>query len=439
MAIQTKIGIIADDLTGASDTALQFYIKGANTEIIFDAENNLQNHLNMGCFSLTTETRNLKDKIEGAKKVWQSAKALKDNLNIEYFYKKIDSTLRGNIAFETLAMLDAIEYDAAIIAPAFIQEGRITIGGYQLLKGVPIERTDAARDSYAPIYDSYIPDILKRQVIEEYQGKIASIELNKVAKGAGPITNTLNDLIAAGKKLIVMDAVSAIDLEQIVLAISKSKYKILPVGSAGLANALSSVWLPEKNEIQNINKQIPILPKLILSGSKNSITTAQIEKLSLDDDIENIYFIELHLDEILNFDVEPVVRRIIQNLGKNNIIVAHVSKLDEEINSDSGKGKLIDRGITKENLAGKITDYIAEVAKETNKLAKFVLITIGGETSYKCSNAIDCGYLQVADTILPAIALCIDKNAKFIVTKSGNMGSTSALIDIINWFNRHEK
>ena len=89
-------------------------------------------------------------------------------MQFEYFYKKIDSTLRGNIAVETLAMLDAIGYDAAVIAPAFIREGRITIGGYQLLKGVPIERTDAARDSYAPIYDSYIPDILKKQVNESF-------------------------------------------------------------------------------------------------------------------------------------------------------------------------------------------------------------------------------------------------------------------------------
>ena len=28
------VGIIADDLTGANDSALQFYLKGANTQIL---------------------------------------------------------------------------------------------------------------------------------------------------------------------------------------------------------------------------------------------------------------------------------------------------------------------------------------------------------------------------------------------------------------------
>lgn len=437
MAMTGAIGIVADDLTGANDTALQFFIKGSNTEIIFDTDENIQNHPNIGTFALTTESRNINAK-EAAQKVWEGAKKLKDNLSVEYFYKKIDSTLRGNIAVETLAMLDAIGYDAAVIAPAFIREGRITIGGYQLLKGVPIERTDAARDSYAPIYDSYIPDILKKQVNESFYDSIATIQLNVVAKGAGPITSKLNELVSGGKKLIVADAVSAIDLEQIVLAITKSQYNILPVGSAGLANALGNVWLPENN-IEHIQKIIPKLPKLILSGSKNSMTTAQINKLLLDDDINNIYSIDLKLQDILSNDSDAMAERIIHNFGKDNIVIAHVSKIQDETQEEKGKEKLIDEGITKEMLASMITDYLANIAQKVKKMSECILITIGGETSYKCTNAVNCEYLQVVDSILPAISLCMDSNAGFIVTKSGNMGSITALVDIVNYFKNHEQ
>lgn len=437
MAMTGAIGIVADDLTGANDTALQFFIKGSNTEIIFDTDENIQNHPNVGTFALTTESRNI-DAKEAAQKVWEGAKKLKDNLSVEYFYKKIDSTLRGNIAVETLAMLDAIGYDAAVIAPAFIREGRITIGGYQLLKGVPIERTDAARDSYAPIYDSYIPDILKKQVNEGFYDSIATIQLNVIAKGAGPITSKLNELVSGGKKLIVIDAVSAIDLEQIVLAITKSQYNILPVGSAGLANALGNVWLPENN-IEHIQKIIPKLPKLILSGSKNSMTTAQINKLLLDDDINNVYSIDLKLQDILSNDSDAMAERIIHNFGKDNIVIAHVSKIQDETQEEKGKEKLIDEGITKEMLASMITDYLANIAQKVKKMSECILITIGGETSYKCTNAVNCEYLQVVDSILPAISLCMDSNAGFIVTKSGNMGSITALVDIVNYFKNHEQ
>lgn len=437
MAMTGAIGIVADDLTGANDTALQFFIKGSNTEIIFDTDENIQNHPNVGTFALTTESRNI-DAKEAAQKVWEGAKKLKDNLSVEYFYKKIDSTLRGNIAVETLAMLDAIGYDAAVIAPAFIREGRITIGGYQLLKGVPIERTDAARDSYAPIYDSYIPDILKKQVNEGFYDSIATIQLNVIAKGAGPITSKLNELVSGGKKLIVIDAVSAIDLEQIVLAITKSQYNILPVGSAGLANALGNVWLPLNNS-EPVQKIIPKLPKLILSGSKNSMTTAQINKLLLDDDINNVYSIDLKLQDILSNDSDAMAERIIHNFGKDNIVIAHVSKIQDETQEEKGKEKLIDEGITKEMLASMITDYLANIAQKVKKMSECILITIGGETSYKCTNAVNCEYLQVVDSILPAISLCMDSNAGFIVTKSGNMGSITALVDIVNYFKNHEQ
>ena len=60
-------------------------------------------------------------------------------------------------------MLEAIQKDVAIIAPAYIEEKRTTIGAYQLLDGNVIERTQVALDPKAPIFDSYIPDIFLQQ------------------------------------------------------------------------------------------------------------------------------------------------------------------------------------------------------------------------------------------------------------------------------------
>ena len=137
MILSSTIGIIADDLTGANDTALQFFIKGSNTEILLGYNDELQNHINVGTWAVSSETRNI-DKNEAAKIVYDTASVLKDKLNVEHFYKKIDSTLRGNITYEIFAVLEATGKDAAVVAPAYVQEGRITIGGYQLSKGVPI-------------------------------------------------------------------------------------------------------------------------------------------------------------------------------------------------------------------------------------------------------------------------------------------------------------
>ncbi len=437
MILSSTIGIIADDLTGANDTALQFFIKGSNTEILLGYNDELQNHINVGTWAVSSETRNI-DKNEAAKIVYDTASVLKDKLNVEHFYKKIDSTLRGNITYEIFAVLEATGKDAAVVAPAYVQEGRITIGGYQLSKGVPIERTDAARDPKAPIYESYVPDILKKSLGDNAKSMVDSIELNTVAKGAGPIAQRLNELIGAGKKIIVVDCVSTIDFEQIVLAMQKSQYNILPCGSAGLAQALAPLWLGDM-KVNKATKMVPKLPKLILSGSATKLSALQIQKLEDEPDYSNdSYFLRLTLKDIINGVGENVVKRICDNLVQNNIVAVHVCNIAQEIDTDEAKSLLIDEGITKEALSKMITNYFAQLASEIKKRAEFILITIGGETSRACCEAIESKYLQVVDAILPAIPLCIDSSAQLVVTKSGNLGTSSTLVEIIQYLEHHQ-
>lgn len=437
MILSSTIGIIADDLTGANDTALQFFLKGSNTEILLDYSDELQNHVNVGTWAISTESRNI-DKNDAAKIVYDSALILKEKLNVEHFYKKIDSTLRGNITYEIFAALEATGKDAAIVAPAFVQEGRITIGGYQLSKGVPIERTDAARDPGAPIYESYVPDILKKQLGDNAKNMVDSIELNVVAKGAGPIAQKITELVEAGKKIIVVDCVSTVDFEQIVLAMQKSPYDLLPCGSAGLAQALASHWL-EEIKVNKATKKVPRLPKLILSGSATTLSALQLQKLENEDDFSNkSYFLCLTLKDIINGVSENIVRRVLDNLVQDNIVAVHVCGVLEEVKNEEGKNILIDEGITKEALSKRITKYLAELVLEIKKQAEFILITIGGETSRACCSVIESKYLQVADAILPAIPLCLDSSAQLVVTKSGNLGTTSTLVEIIQYLEHHE-
>ena len=109
MIITSNIaGIIADDLTGANDTALQFHLKGANTQILLCNEIEPLNIKNTQTWAISTESRNVEPEVAYTK-VLESTKMLVDKINPDYFYKKIDSTIRGNIAVEVLAMLAVLE------------------------------------------------------------------------------------------------------------------------------------------------------------------------------------------------------------------------------------------------------------------------------------------------------------------------------------------
>lgn len=439
MIISTNIvGIIADDLTGANDTALQFMLNGTDTNILLNNQIEDKQTINSQAWAISTETRNGTPQ-NAFEKVKKATQLLLDELSPDYFYKKIDSTIRGNIAVEVLSVLEVLKWDAAIVMPAFPQEGRTTVGGYHLLRGTPIERTEMARDPHSPIMESHLPTLLKTQLGENLENLVGSIELKTILDGAGPILLELNHLISEGKKIIVADSVSTTDLEQVILAMQKSNFKILPVGTAAAANVLSNQWFPKNEEEEVLPIKIPTLPKFIVSGSATQITATQIDKFEQCDEFdENSLVIELDMDTVLAGVQNDLVERIVSNLGNNNIVLLHTSKLIK--NFDGFSEATINAELTKSSLANVITDFLAELTKRVLEKKRAVLITLGGETSYKCCNAIDANQLKLIDEVLPAIALSRSVNSdQWIVTKSGNLGGVNTLIEILQYFAKHEE
>ena len=433
------IGIIADDLTGANDTALQFMLNNVDTNILLNTDQEPEKANTSQAWAIATESRNIAPEF-AFEKVKLATQYLVEKVNPDYFYKKIDSTVRGNISVEVLSMLEVLGWDAAIIMPAFPQENRITVGGYHLLKGIPIERTEMARDPHSPIYESHLPTLLQSQLGENLKNLVGSIELKTILDGAGPILQTMNKLIENGVKLIVTDSVSITDLEQIVLAMQKSNYKILPVGNSAAGRVLSNEWFPRaEKSVEVLPIKIPKLPKFIVSGSATQITSSQIDKYEQSADYEeNTLVIELGMDNILAGVKDELVNRIVTNLTGENVVMVHTSKLLN--NFDGFSDDTMKADLSKSGLAGAVTDFLAELTGRVLEKTKAVLITLGGETSYKCCNAINANQLKLLDEVLPAIALSKNiKSDQFIVTKSGNLGGVNTLIEIINYFKKHEE
>lgn len=433
MITSSSVGIIADDLTGANDTALQFYLAGAQTKIILCPDENILPDEYIQAWAIPTETRNISSG-EAYEKVKDITLYMKNHLGVDSFYKKIDSTLRGNIAIETLCMLQVLQMDAAIIIPAFPNEGRVTIGGYHLLKGVPIEKTEMASDPHSPIYESHIPTILEKQVGEENKGIIGSVELKTVLKGAGPILNNINELVKNGKKLIVVDAVSTTDIEQVILAMNKCGYKILPCGSAGAAMALGKLLFDDNKTDTDINK-INKLPKLVIAGSATQLCANQVTKLIDSDEVENTYSVSLTVEDFINGISEENYSRIKSNLTPNNIVVVHASEINK---NDNLITLLLENEITKKQFATKIVEILAELTGNLIKEKEFTLIIVGGETSFCCCKKLECESLKIIDAAAPAIPLCIDNKGRMIVTKSGNLGTINTLVEILKYIERHE-
>ena len=430
------VGIIADDLTGANDTALQFKLNGADTNILLNENvSEIQEHIPQA-WAISTESRNGTPAC-AFEKVKKAIELFTDKINPDFFYKKIDSTVRGNIAVEVISALEALDWDAAVIMPAFPSEGRTTVGGYQLLNGTPIERTEMAADPHSPITESHLPSMMKHQLGENLENLVGLVELKTVLDGAGPILRRINELIEDGKRIIIVDSVSDTDLKQTVLAVQKSEYKILPVGNAAAAKVFSNIWFPNENGIDR-NIKVPKMPKFIVSGSATHITADQIkalEKNCIYSEKSKIY--ELDMDTIMLGVQDEFVDRIVQDLSNTGIVLVHTSNLFKNFNGfDSAS---INVELTKSGLANMITDYLAELTKAVLSKICAILITLGGETSYKCCDALGVCQLGLVDEVLPAIALSKNVDStQYIVTKSGNLGKETTIMDILRYFETHE-
>lgn len=239
--MRAKVVIIADDLTGGADTGVQFVAGGSPVYLMpVETLSSTRPWLATAAgISVYTATRDRSARIAG-ERVREVARSLPDP-RPRWFYKKIDSCLRGNLGAEIDALLDALGFDAGLVAPALPAQGRTTIGGIHRVYGVPLARTRFARDPITPVTGSAVAEILARQS----RHAIGGIGLETYGYPER-LQRAVQRERARGCRLIVCDAAEQAHLDQVAALVIRSPERLLPVGSAGLAAGVVSRFAPDR-------------------------------------------------------------------------------------------------------------------------------------------------------------------------------------------------
>jgi uncharacterized protein YgbK (DUF1537 family) len=223
------IAIVADDLTGSGDTAVQFVRAGWSTHLsIGGADEALSGPATAGVevLAVTTNSRAL-PAADAARVIQQNVQQLRV-AGVSRLYKKVDSTLRGAFKAEIDAAREAWGPDTvAVICPAFPATGRTVEQGILYVNGKPVTETSAATDPVTPVTESHIPTLLG---------------CAHVAAQDGDTPETLAQRIRQAGNTVVVDAASDADLERLARAIGLLGEHALPVGAGGLAVPLARVW-----------------------------------------------------------------------------------------------------------------------------------------------------------------------------------------------------
>ncbi|MCG2626898.1 four-carbon acid sugar kinase family protein [Bradyrhizobium sp. WYCCWR 13023] len=198
----TSVRMLADDLTGALDTAAEFAGPCGPFDVVWGEAPVASDSLSLAIDSGTRE----RSKAESVEIVARLAPLLWDG---EIAYKKVDSLLRGAWAAELGACLSTGHWASCVVAPAFDYQGRRTVEGQQYARTV--------QGDWHRVGDNLL-DQLRQDGIAALRGSSDTLPQGGVQ---------------------VFDAESDLDLDRVVEMARRMPGPVLWCGSGGLAGALA--------------------------------------------------------------------------------------------------------------------------------------------------------------------------------------------------------
>ena len=418
-----SIVIIADDLTGANDTGLQFARKGLPTEVILEG-NLMKRSGDRTVVVIDTNSRAIPAE-EAYRKVSEVAKQA-HSAGFFHYYKKIDSTLRGNIGVELNAILDMGIHDFAFVMPAFPRNGRTTVGGHHLLQGIPLAATEIAKDPKCPVSETVLPALLEAQ-----SGvRVGHIGINEICQGEAAIIAAVRHYLAEGCRIISCDAWQEEHFQLAIQAVAHIPGRVLWTGSAGLAE-----YLPQMLGLSS-EAELP-KPVLVIAGSVSSVTRGQIKQL-LDSEyvlvevlVASFPWQKCHFDFCLQRALTYLAN------GKNVVLASGYQQDAMEQAKNTG---------AKYGMSGaEISEAVSEVlgwlgAELLNKQEVSCVVLTGGDTAVAVCQALGVTGIRILEELAPAIPLGEMKTANgktlHVLTKAGAFGSPDVLVKALERMRR---
>jgi uncharacterized protein YgbK (DUF1537 family) len=380
------IALIADDLTGAADTGVQLVRAGYRTAVVFRGEEAPTAGIDAVSFDTDSRTRPA-DLAAG--RVYGVARTAR---GVRVAYKKLDSTLRGNVAVELAAAFRAWGRERIVVAPAFPAAGRTTVGGTQLVHGVPVDETEMRNDPRTPVREAHVPTLLS--------GVLSSVGTLDTGGLADPERVRL---AVEGNECVVADAEHDSDLEALVRAVPDPA-RVLWAGSAGLALALGNVY-PGPRAGGAGERMAPARPVLVVVGSLSGVAREQVRRL-----------VEEHGDVSVEAGREDAVAAAREALSGGTCAVVHSA----EERDTSGKGFII----------GTLAGVVSRLSEEGLFGG---LVMTGGATAVGVARQLGATGIELQGEVEAGVPVgtLIGRNLYPVVTKAGGFGGPDTLVGAV--------
>jgi D-threonate/D-erythronate kinase len=298
-----------------------------------------------------------------------------------WIYKKVDSTLRGPIAAELVALVRALPSMPIVYVPAYPALGRTVVGGELLVNGEPVAQTAFADDVYQPIRSSTVVDLF------------AGVVPPGCVRSCTPtdLVAALAEMLPAGRcgTVLVCDAETDADLDEIAAALRPIQASVLVAGSGGFA----ARWLATvpggrratppcgRPRLPAIGSAIgsAIRSAIVVCGSRHPVSIAQAEAAAA-----------------------VGYRCLVPATGENADPIALADELGR-----------------------RAAAAIAEQRPD-------VVVLFGGDTAFVVLRALGCDTLRPIGEVLPGVPVARGENSGLVVvTKAGGFGEVDVVATVM--------
>jgi uncharacterized protein YgbK (DUF1537 family) len=392
-----KIGVIADDFTGASDIALTLAEGGMRTGQFVGVPNSDVADVDAGVVSLKSRTIPVDDAVTQSLAACDWLLSQGATQIIFKVCSTFDSTEKGNIGQVAEALAHRLGETHVVTCPAFPENGRSVYQGHLFVNDGLLNESGMQDHPLTPMGDADLRRVLALQTTWD----VTHVPMKIVGQGAAAIAEKIADLPAS---MVIVDAIADDDLRAIGAAMKERK---LMTGGSGIAIGLPANFgiTPTAVPWDGMTGQ-----GVVLSGSCSRATRGQVAAFTKTNPIKELTAADVmdragRIDDLVDWVLVQDAAPLIYTSADPDVVRAAQDTYGTE------------------TIATAIEAMFAELAARLADAGVGRMVVAGGETSGAVVSGLKACNLRVGPRLAAGVpVLAVDDRPLAVALKSGNFG-----------------
>ncbi|MDU1572380.1 MAG: four-carbon acid sugar kinase family protein [Pantoea sp.] len=406
-----RLGVIADDFTGATDIA-SFMVSAGWKVVMFNGvpeEAFASEGVDAIVIALKSRSIAVEDAVSQSLAASDWLKAQGCQRQLFKYCSTFDSTAQGNIGPVTDALMKNLHADMTLVCPAVPDNGRTIVHGHLFVKGELLNESGMQHHPVTPMKASSLKKLMEAQS----GGLCGNITLDTVKNHPDQIQAQLAALQRSQARYVIFDVLDNADLLTVARATAAFP---LVTGAAGLGYAIAAVETQQQQRGAGSGMTIEAAGySVVLSGSCSSMTNQQVDfyqqrAASLALDVEKILHDAAYL---------PIVAEWVRQHAEDALAPLVYATQPPQIIA------LIQEKYGAARVSEKIEGFFAALAQTLSQQGFNKFIVAGGETSGAVTQGLNIRGMVIGDAVAPGVpwTQVLDER-KWVILKSGNFGNS---------------